>query len=124
MCSILMSIKPEYVEKILSGNKKYEFRKSVCKRFVDKIYIYSTFPVKMVVGEAEVECILIEKPEELWKMTKEDAGINKEFFDEYFENKDKAVAYKLNNIRKYKKPKKLIELGVKVAPQSYQYVEQ
>ena len=32
MCNILMSIKPQYVEKILSGNKKYEYRKKDLRR--------------------------------------------------------------------------------------------
>ena len=39
MCSILLSIKPDYVEKIFSGDKKYEFRTRISKEPVDKIYI-------------------------------------------------------------------------------------
>ena len=46
MCSILLSINPEYAEKIMDGSKKFEFRKRKCKRRVDKIIIYSTSPVK------------------------------------------------------------------------------
>ena len=53
MCSILLSINPEHVENIMNGNKLYEFRKKACKRHVDKIIIYSTTPVMMVVGEAD-----------------------------------------------------------------------
>lgn len=122
MCSILMSIKPEFVQQILSGKKEYEYRKKTCKRDVDKIYIYSTVPVKKVVGEAEVEFVLIETPEEMWKKTKEKAGIDKAFFDNYYKNRKEAVAYKLTNVIQYKKPRTLKELGVKTAPQSYQYV--
>ena len=32
MCKVLMSIKPEYVDEILSGRKKYEYRKTRLKR--------------------------------------------------------------------------------------------
>ncbi len=122
MSSVLMSIKPEFVASILSGKKEYEYRKTVCKQSVDKIYIYSTVPVQKVVAEAEVEEVLICAPSKLWEITQGESGIDKEFFDKYFENKEEAVAYKLTNVKKYKRPKMLIEFGVKNAPQSYRYV--
>lgn len=122
MCGVLMSIKPEYVQRILAGKKEYEFRKRVCRKNIDKIYIYSTNPVQKVVGEAEVESILVASPEEIWRRTKEKAGIDKHFFDRYYKGKEAAVAYKLINVIKYEKPRTLDELGVKTAPQSYQYV--
>ena len=50
MCVILLSINPNHVENILNGTKRYEFRKKVCKRHVDKILIYSTTPIMKVVG--------------------------------------------------------------------------
>ena len=122
MCSVLMSIKPQYVQRIMTGKKKYEFRKKACKKNVDKIYIYSTVPVKKVVGEAEVELVLIETPEIIWEKTKDDAGIDKDFFDRYYKDREEAVAYKLINVKKYKNPRSLKELGIKSAPQSYQYM--
>lgn len=84
MCAILLSINPQHVENIMNGTKKYEFRKRACKRHVDKILIYSTNPVMKVVGEAEVEDILIEDPESLWKKTQKNSGIDKAFFDKYY----------------------------------------
>lgn len=123
MCTVLMSINPEHVANIMSGNKKFEFRKRACKRKVDKIYIYSTTPVMKVVGEAEVDEVFIDKPSEIWRITQKQAGINKEFFDKYFNQRDEAVAYKLANVIQYKIPKDLSEIGVKVAPQSYQYID-
>lgn len=122
MCSVLMSIKPEFVQGIFSGKKRFEFRKVACKRSVDRILIYSTVPVQKVVGEAEVAEVLIEKPEVLWELTSKEAGIDKAFFDSYYEDRDEAVAYRLINVKKYKKPKTLAEIGIKMAPQSYQYI--
>ena len=122
MCSILLSINPSHVENIMNGKKIYEFRKKACKRHVDKIIIYSTTPVMMVVGEADVEEVLVDKPSEIWKITKKKSGIDKTFFDDYFEDRDHAVAYKLKNITKYVNPKELKELGIKSAPQSFQYI--
>ena len=46
--------------------------------------LYSTSPVMKIVGEAEIENVLEETPEGLWKITSEQAGIDKEFFDEYY----------------------------------------
>ena len=37
MATILLSIKPEYVERIFNGSKKYEFRKYLTQEKVEKI---------------------------------------------------------------------------------------
>lgn len=123
MCSVLMSINPKYVQDILSGKKYYEYRKKACKRTIDRIYIYSTVPIQKVVGEAEVESIIVDTPEKLWMITSNGAGIDKSFFDRYYEDREEAVAYKLVNVKEYKTPKTLYEIGIKKAPQSYQYIE-
>lgn len=122
MCSILLSINPNHVENIFSGKKRFEFRKKACKKHVDKIIIYSTTPVMKVVGEAEVEDVLVNTPNKIWSLTEKQSGINKEFFDKYFQNRDEAVAYKLTNIVEYETPKELIEYGIHTAPQSFQYI--
>ena len=123
MCAILLSINPIHVENIMNGTKRYEFRKKACKKHVDKIFIYSTTPVMKVVGEAEVEAVLIDQPEIIWKKTQSKSGIDKTFFDQYYENRDQAVAYKLKNVKKYEKPHELMDYGINSAPQSFQYVE-
>lgn len=124
MCNILMSIKPQYVEKILSGNKKYEYRKNRAKRNgIDKIIIYSTAPVMKVVAEVDIEEIIESTPDILWKKTKLESGITEEFFYKYYKNKTTAVAYKLGNIKIYDKPKSLNDIGVKYVPQSFIYLK-
>ena len=122
MCRILLSINPEHVDNILTGKKLYEFRKIQCKEKVDKIVIYSTFPVMKVVGEADVDDVIVDKPESVCDITSEYSGITKLFFDKYYKNKDKAVAYKLSNVIKYEQPKSLSNYGIKCAPQSFVYI--
>lgn len=124
MCAILLSINPNHVENIMNGTKRYEYRKVACKRQVDKILIYSTNPIMRVVGEADVEDILIDNPELIWKKTQKKSGIDKSFFDQYYANRELAVAYKLKNVVKYNVPKKLKDYGINNAPQSFQYIEQ
>lgn len=124
MCKILMPINPKYVDEILSKRKKYEYRKIKAKRNnVNKIVIYSTSPVKKVVAEVDVNAIIEENPEKLWEMTKNESGITKEFYDHYYQNKNKAIAYKLGNIKIYDKPKNLSDIGINYFPQSFIYLD-
>ena len=123
MCTVLMSIKPEYVSNILSGNKKYEFRKNACKRTIEKMLIYSTSPISKVVGEARIEKVYIDTPTNIWQLTNKYAGINKEAYEHYYEGRNSAVAYKLSDVIRYDVPRRLEEYGLKNAPQSYYYIE-
>ncbi|OTQ00605.1 hypothetical protein B5S43_08290, partial [Gilliamella apicola] len=60
---VLLSIKPEFVEKILSGEKKYEFRKKLFKRqSVKTIVIYATMPIGKVVGEFDIDHVISDEP--------------------------------------------------------------
>ena len=120
--NIVISINPEHVKSIINGTKKFEYRTRAAKQDVNKIIIYETMPVKKIVAEAEIIEVLCMNPEELWGKTKELSGITKSFFDEYFKNKKKAYAYKLGNVIVYNEPKELVDFGLKIAPQSYVYV--
>lgn len=123
MNSILLSIKPQFVEKIFDGTKEYEFRKIVSKEPINKIIIYSTNPVMKVVGEATVEQLLNDSPEAIWEQTKRKAGIDENFFNSYFSGKKRAFAYKLSNVVKYSIPRNLSFYGINQAPQSFIYIK-
>lgn len=124
MCKILISIKPEYVNEILSGRKKYEYRKVKAKKDnVDKMIVYATAPIMKVVAEIEILNILEDVPNLVWEHTKKYSGISKSFYDKYYENRDIAIAYQLGKIKKYDKPKELSELGILYSPQSFVYID-
>ncbi|MEQ2944969.1 ASCH domain-containing protein [Anaerostipes hadrus] len=118
----LFSIRPEYVEKIFNGTKKFEYRKQPNRIPISKILIYETAPIMKIVGEAEVEKVLVDTPEVIWEKTKEYPGINKKFYDQYFRKRDTAVAYQLKNVIKFDIPKELSDFGIKRAPQSFCYL--
>ena len=122
MCKILLSINPEHVENIMQGKKTVEYRKGRCRHDVDKIVIYSTYPVMQVVGEANVKAVIEGKPDNIWAQTCQGAGITKGFFDKYYKNRNRAIAYLLGEIIRYEKPYSLIDLGIKSAPQSFMYL--
>lgn len=124
MCRILMPINPEYVDEILAGRKKYEYRKIKAKRNnIDKMIIYSTSPIMKIVAEVDIKEILEEHPEKLWEMTKNESGISKDFYNKYYKNRDKAIAYKLGTIKIYDKPKNLDDIGINYVPQSFVYLD-
>lgn len=122
MCKILLSINQEHVENILNGSKQYEFRTRVAKRTVDKLVIYCTSPIQRVVAEVEVIDVVTGRPDEVWAETKKLSGINEQFYNNYFNGRDNAFAYKLGKVTKYDIPLELKSLGVKSAPQSFMYL--
>ena len=119
---MLLSINPEHVENIMNGTKRFEFRKVRSRRDVRLILIYSTAPVGHVVGEVEVLGTVDGSPEQVWERTHTHSGISRQFFDEYFCGRERAIAYELGAVSVYRRPKSLAELGVKSAPQSFVYV--
>lgn len=122
MCKILLSINEEHVENILKGTKLFEFRTRVAKKEVDKLIVYCTSPVKKVVAEVEVLGVLSGSPQEVWKITKNYSGITEDFFNEYFNGRDNAFAYKLGSVLKYEEPLELKNFGLNAAPQSFVYL--
>ena len=122
MSIILMSIKPEYVDKIFSGSKKYEYRKRMCKEKIDTIIVYSSSPIQKVVGELKIKQVLYDKKTIIWNTTYKQGGITKIKYDKYYENCDYAVAYEIEKAILYNKQKDLKDYNVKMAPQSYVYI--
>lgn len=123
MKALLLSIKPEYVEKILQGTKKFEYRKRLAKEDVSVIYIYSTAPSMKVVASVQVIGRLSASPTALWEKTKKTSGISREKYREYFRGCKIAYAYKLGAVNVFEKAKTLSEFGIATASQSFAYVE-
>jgi predicted transcriptional regulator len=103
--NVLISIKPQFVQKILSGIKKYEYRKKVFKKTnIDKVYIYASSPNKKIVGFFNYSGYLEGTPLEIWNKTKNYSGIKKVEYDEYFINKDKAIAFNIEGLTIFNNP--------------------
>lgn len=124
MSKVLISIKPEYVNRILNGTKKYEYRRMLAKKDVSSLIIYSTWPVMEIVGEVEVVDTIEMAPSSLWEKTKKEAGISRKKYREYFKGRKRACAYVLGKVTKYESNKKLLDIGVQQAPQSFSYLTQ
>ena len=121
---ILMSIKPQFIEKIRRGEKKFEFRRVLprCQE-VDTIIVYASKPVGKVVGEITVAGYLSLTVDEMWDATKDISGLTREEFFNYFHEKENAHAIAIESYRDYEQPIPLdVLLPGKVPPQSYCYL--
>lgn len=122
---VLLSIKPEFAEKILLGEKKYEFRKIGFRdKHVRTVVIYATRPIGKVIGEFEIGTIIEDHPEKIWEQTTNYSGISESFFREYFGTRAVGYAIQVKKAKRYKKP---IELTAIVPhgkpPQSFCYIQ-
>lgn len=121
--NVILAIKPQFAEKILSGQKKYEYRKTVFKRPVNRVFLYASFPICKIVGEFTTHNLISGTPSQVWSETKDFAGIDASVFDSYFHGSSVAYALCISSCIKYDDPidpKKIIP-GFR-APQSFCYI--
>ncbi|MBX7088890.1 MAG: ASCH domain-containing protein [Leptospirales bacterium] len=118
----LLSIRPEYAQKILSGEKKVEFRKRGFKRSVRHVLIYSTLPVGKVVGYFEIKNLEAHSPLRLWRLFSKIGGIDKASFDSYFAGKSNGIGITIKRVKHFDRPIPLKAIFDGPAPQDYAYL--
>ncbi|MDK1717052.1 ASCH domain-containing protein [Dellaglioa algida] len=124
---VLLSIKPEFVEEIISGRKKFEYRKKIFKRTdVSSVVVYATKPYGKVVGEFSIGNIIQDEPSKIWNKTKKYSGITEEFFNEYFNGRELGFAIQIKKFIEYKDPLELSNFNenIKSAPQTFCYIKE
>lgn len=120
--TIILSIHPNHIGKILSGEKRYEYRKRI-PTDIRHVVVYATAPIKMIVALIEIDSVLKGEPESIWEKTKRYAGVSKDFFMFYFAGHQDSYAIKIKTVFKLETPKSLRCLDNNVAaPQSYTYL--
>lgn len=122
MKTILLSIKPKYADQIFAGTKKYEFRRKFPIGVKNRVLVYSSSPIKKVIGYFDTGEIIVGPPNTIWNDTHLLAGIDDKSFFEYFAGTDKALAISILNPVLLVNPCELYQFGVKNAPQSYMYL--
>lgn len=121
--NVILSIKPQFVEEIIAGRKKYEFRKKGFKKQVQKVYIYASSPVCRFIGEFTLGQTLEGTPDIIWSKTSSHAGITREFFDKYYEKKKIAYALEIKDLKVYDNPINPVQVFRRFTPpQSFCYV--
>jgi predicted transcriptional regulator len=125
MTRILLSIKPKFVEKILSGEKRFEFRRSVPKLdvTVTSIVVYASSPVCRVVGEVEVKRFYSLEINELWnRLVGRGMDLTFDEFFTYFCDCYIGYAFELGKITLFSPVRYLSDFEVKRAPQNFCYL--
>lgn len=120
---VILSIKPEFANKIFEGTKRYEFRRTIFKNpDVTKVVVYASSPIQKIIGEFEIESIIEDNLESLWRKTKNYSGISEEYFFKYFVDKELGFAIKIKSFKKYGTPKCIREDYNLFPPQSFLYL--
>jgi predicted transcriptional regulator len=121
---VILSIKPEYANKIFNGSKKFEFRRSIFKnKEVTKIIVYASSPVSKIIGEFEIEKILNKDLKSLWNLTKDFSGISEKYYYDYFIGKENGYALEVKKVKLYKEVLCIKETFGINPPQSFAYVK-
>lgn len=99
---IVMSIHPNYSKQIMKGEKLIEIRRKFNSKWKDHVVtIYSSSPVKELIGYATIKNVVEEKPEIIWSQHAEQLGCSKTEFDGYTKDADKIYAIFLSDISKF-----------------------
>ncbi len=118
----LLSIKPDYARAIVTGIKKYEYRRQIFARPVRTVVIYATKPIGMAIGEFDVGKVLYDDLDRLWSSTSKHSGINEKVFREYFTGKCRGYAIKVERFRRYARPYRIESVLGLHPPQSFLYL--
>lgn len=123
----LLSIKPEFARKILSGEKSHEFRRTTFRdnTAVDTVYLYASSPVKEIVGAFTFDTVVSDSPKQLWEQFGDSSGISEEQrFMNYFEGTDTGYAIEIDQTHRFAPevdPRGIVEDFV--PPTSFYYLD-
>ena len=121
----LISIRPCFVEKILSGEKRLEFRRSWAAEPVDVLVIYSSSPTQKIVATVNIVGVTKGSPTALWQLAKEKGGgVTRQLIYDYFKGKKLGFAIEIENLNIFEHPidPKMVFNNF-LAPQSFRYLD-
>lgn len=125
--AVLLSIRPRFAEGIIDGRKTVELR----RRFPGSrlagasLWIYSTSPIRAVVGKARIAAVRRLPLDAMWRAHGRDALISRRDFVAYFHGADEGFALLLDDARPLKRQWVLGELRARLGiapPQSFKYL--
>ncbi len=115
---VLMSIRPEYADAILSGSKVYELRRRRPSFGPgSRVVVYSSSPDQQLLGTFETGIIHEAAPDALWGLVAGHAGVDRSTYADYFAGCTTAYAIEVRT------PKRLKPAALKFRPpQSYLFL--
>jgi predicted transcriptional regulator len=102
---LLMSVKPKYAERLLSGTKLVEIRKKFSRKWLGRrAVLYASQPQGALVGEATIHSITHGRPDDIWACFETDIGGSWDEFKGYTASAGEISAIQLSDIRPYRAP--------------------
>lgn len=128
MRRVLISIKPQFTDMIFRSDKTVELRKKIpVLQAGDELLVYASSPVMAIVGAVEVIDVVQKAPGQLWRLVKTKAGVQRTFYDEYYEGRDTAFGIFLGRTRLFEQAVSLSVLRSAwpqfAPPQNYRYLQ-
>ena len=124
---LLLSLKPRYADLVFEGLKKAELQRRIASGIEGRdVFIYVSSPVMQLRGGFRVGHVWQGSPEEVWNEVSENAGVDKQGFDAYYEGCEIAYALQVTDVWEYENPVDLSKLRNRFSyfsvPQSWRYV--
>ena len=119
----LISVHPEFADKLLSGEKRVELRRSRVRGAISHLVIYATAPKSAVLGWVKVTAVESASPTNIWNAHKKHAGISRARFRRYFRGCRSATAIRVVDPQPLQRPLRLSQINEDLsAPQSWRYL--
>jgi len=124
---LLLSIKPEYANKILDGEKSIEFRRVRPNvEAGDLCLIYASGAQRALIGAFEVGGVVETSAPNMWRKWGKHAGADRATFMNYFDGSKSAYGILIRNSERLKKEIPLVSLRKLFTgfrpPQSFRYL--
>lgn len=125
---ILLSIRPQYANKIFKGYKSVELRR-ICPKYIEKgtlVLVYVSSPIQALAGAFKVDRVIKKPLQELWEIVQDKAGITNQEFEAYYDGVSSGFGIFFTEVWKFSKPIRLDELQEHVSdfypPQGFRYI--
>ncbi len=102
---LILSIKPNFVTKIITGEKKIELRRRFSNKWEGAIAIlYATHPYHEFVGEVKIEKVITGKPIDIWYEFGTELGCDRNTFFSYCDGLEAINALMLSDVKRFEMP--------------------
>ncbi|BDZ48613.1 hypothetical protein GCM10025867_08540 [Frondihabitans sucicola] len=126
MTAILLSVRPEFANAILSGTKTAEVRRRFPTQVLPTtLYLYSSTPERAVLGTAVLQSIDRPRAVDVWALYRDRIRIGRGPLASYLKDVAQAAILRVEDPIRWHRPLTLAELRSQVGvepPQSFRYL--
>ena len=109
---LLISMRPEYAERVFAGKKQVEIRRRFSEKWLgSKMVVYGTQPLAALMGEVTVSGVTSGSPGVIWERFGGRTGCSHEEFAEYAGDTPQVYAIELNDAKPYLCPLNTYEIA-------------